>query len=129
MTPSTDHDATPLEVLPPAFHRHATAAVGLLAKTVSTNESRALAGHPPVNCQLSGDQADALAAMVVGLSNLLGHRAPAPVEEPKANRREMALAGALEELIYDAAARGSHDGIVWDRAIDTLIAWKGACRA
>lgn len=62
---------TPLEVLPPEFHRHATAAVGKLARTTLLNERRAAAGHPPAPCQLSGEQAEALAAMVFGLTSLL----------------------------------------------------------
>lgn len=66
-----DAGATPLDILPPDFHTHATAAVGKLSSTVLTNQRRALAGHPPVPCQLTGDQAEALAAMVMGLTTLL----------------------------------------------------------
>lgn len=67
-----DTEGTPLDILPDHFHVNATAAVGALAKTVETNANRALAGHPPVNCQLTGEQADALAAMVWGLTALMG---------------------------------------------------------
>lgn len=68
---SDNAEATPLDILPPDFHTHATAAVGKLSNTVLTNQRRALAGHPPVPCQLSGHQAEALAAMVMGLTTLL----------------------------------------------------------
>lgn len=64
-------EATPLDILPPDFHTHATAAVGKLSQTVLTNERRALAGHPPVPCQLTGEQTAALGAMVMGLTTLL----------------------------------------------------------
>lgn len=64
-------DGTPLDILPPDFHAHATSAVGKLSETVLTNQRRAAAGHPPVNCQLTGEQAGALAAMVMGLTTLL----------------------------------------------------------
>ena len=72
--PSDDGDATPLDILPINFHHHAREAVGSLSRTVATNERRALAGHPPVPCQLTGKQAEALAAMVMGLTTLLNLR-------------------------------------------------------
>ena len=67
-------EGTPLDILPHCFKVHATEAVGQLAKNVATNEARALAGHPPVPCQLTGEQAEALAAMVWGLSLLMNRK-------------------------------------------------------
>ncbi len=63
-------DSPPVEILPPAFAAHARAAVEALNETVLTNHRRALAGHPPVPCQLTGEQAESLAAMVWGLTFL-----------------------------------------------------------
>lgn len=46
-------------------------AVGRLVETGKINTRRARAGHPPVPCQLTGEQAAALKGMVDGLCYLL----------------------------------------------------------
>lgn len=49
----------------------AKAAMSRLVETATINNRRERAGHPPVPCQLTGDQAAALKGMVDGLCYLL----------------------------------------------------------
>lgn len=70
--PDPEDDPAPFDLLPPFFREHSQAAVARLRETIRTNERRALAGHPPVPCQLTGEQAEALGALVWGLTHLSG---------------------------------------------------------
>lgn len=69
-----DGDEAPLDILPPDFRERSQSAVRRLNETIRTNERRALAGHPPVPCQLPGEEAEALAALVWGLTHLPGSK-------------------------------------------------------
>jgi hypothetical protein len=60
-----------IDFLRPENRAHGKAAVVALIQTVKTNEARAACGHPPVPCQLTGEQTAAVAAMVGGLEMLL----------------------------------------------------------